>query len=187
MRIFISIEIPEKIKDTIEKLIEEMKQVVIPIKWIEKKSLHVTLKFLGWIDDKKIEELADVTSKCVKDCGDFELGFAGIGAFPDLKRPRVIWTGISEGKDRATGLAECLDKKLAKLGYRSEDSDFSPHLTVGRIKDRIDLSALTRFISEKAGLILGSFDVDHISIMKSSLKRSSPVYEEIKRIRLTRD
>jgi len=177
-------EIPEEIKNNIENVIEKMKLALTPVKWVLKKNLHITLKFLGWIDDNKIGELTAATTSCVKDLGSIDVSFSGLGVFPDQKHPRVIWVGIKEGGEKVTSLANCIDTKLAKLGYKTEERGFSPHLAIGRIKERIDVEVLNSLINERADIDLGSFNASYVSIMKSTLRRTGPIYEEMEQVSL---
>jgi 2'-5' RNA ligase len=185
MRTFISIEIPENIKDNIEKSIGEMKLILSPLKWVDKKNLHITLKFLGWVVDDKADDMIRSVMDLAKGFGSIKINFAGLGVFPNARHPRVIWVGINEGSDRVKELAEKIDARLSSEGYRKEEErEFSPHLTIGRIKKKIDVEPLNKFIGGNVMTEFGGFTADHISVMKSTLRRSGPIYEEIKQIEL---
>jgi RNA 2',3'-cyclic 3'-phosphodiesterase len=184
MRLFVSIEIPGKIKSKISKMVEKLKNHLTPVKWMENKNLHVTLKFLGWVEDEKIGKLMECLKKSVKGLKPFELSFAGIGYFPDRKHPRVIWVGTEDGSEKVKRLADKIDGAAAAKGFREEEKEYTSHLTIGRIKEKIDTDALTKYISEHEGSKFGKFRVDHISLMKSTLRRSGPIYEEIEQIKL---
>lgn len=184
MRIFISIEIPEEIKEKIEKLVNSMKLMLTPIKWADKKNLHVTLKFLGWVADEKLPEMKKCIADCVRGFGPFTLNFAGIGSFPDQKHPRAIWVALNEGADRSKKLADKIDCEISRQGFREEEREFTPHLTIGRIKEKVDVAALSKFVLEHGGTDFGSMKVGHISIMKSTLRRSGPTYEELDQVKI---
>jgi 2'-5' RNA ligase len=184
VRAFISIEIPDDIKNSIEKAIGELKLILPHIKWVDKKNLHITLKFLGWVEDRKIDNLIDSVTDLAKGFGTIKVGFSGFGVFPDTRHPRVIWVGITEGGDKVKELAEKIEEGLSKEGYREEERGFSPHLTIGRIKEKIDAEALTGFIKENEKASFGGFVAKNVSMMKSTLMRSGPVYEEVKQIKL---
>jgi len=185
MRTFISIEIPENIKGNIEKSIDEMKLMLSPMKWVDKKNLHITLKFLGWVVDDKADDLISSVTDIAKGFGSIKINFAGLGVFPNARQPRVIWVGINEGNDRVKELAEKIDARLSDEGYRKEEErEFSPHLTIGRIKEKIDAEPLSKFMEKNAVTEFGGFTADHISVMKSTLRRSGPIYEEVKKIEI---
>jgi len=98
----------------------------------------------------------------------------------------VIWVGICEGNDRVNDLAGKIDARLSSEGYRNEEEKgFSPHLTIGRIKEKVDAEPLNKFIEINATTEFGGFTADHISVMKSTLMRSGPMYEEMKQISLS--
>lgn len=185
MRTFISIEIPEEIKNNIENVVNDLKLALTPIKWVDKKNLHMTLKFLGWVEDRKIDGLINSVTGLVGGSGSVKLGFQGLGVFPDEKRPRVIWVGLSEGEERLRELADKIEDELAKQGYREEERGFSAHLTIGRVKEKINVEALSSLIKENEKRKFGEFVAKHVSLMKSTLMRSGPVYEEVKQINLT--
>jgi RNA 2',3'-cyclic 3'-phosphodiesterase len=182
VRVFFSVEIPDEIKENIEKLIGGLE--LGPMKWINKKNMHITLKFLGRVEDNKIESLVKTVEELLKGFGPIKIGFGGFGAFPDPKHPRVIWSGINGGAGELKKLADKIEDELCKKGYGEEEREFSPHLTIGRIKESIDTAALSRFFKENEQTSPGSFVVNDISLMKSTLMKNGPVYEELKRISL---
>jgi len=184
MRLFVSIELPEKIKASIDGLIEEMKLKLTPVKWVEDKNLHITLKFLGWVDDKRLKELTALIKRTVKGFGKFDLGFKGMGLFPAEGRPRVIWVDLCKGEDKVKSLGDKIEDEAAKEGFREEEREFTPHLTIGRIKEKVDVEALKKFIKKVSGSDFGSFKVEKISLMKSTLRRTGPIYEELEQINL---
>jgi len=182
MRTFISIEIPEEIKDNIEKMINELKLMLTPIKWVDKKNMHITLKFLGWVEDRKIDALTGSVADMTKGFGTIKIGFSGLGVFPDERHPRVVWVGLSEGEEKVKELADRIEDELAKQGYKSEEREFSAHLTIGRIKEKIDVAPLEKLIKDNERKSFGSFVASHVSLMKSTLMRTGPIYEEVKQL-----
>ena len=181
MRIFLSIELPDNIKKNVANLIEGFKLNLTPIKWVEPKNLHVTLKFLGWVDDKKTDNLFSLVESAVKDNKPFKVSIGGLGAFPTTKRPRILWIGITDGAENLRKIANSLEENLAKEGYREEEREFSAHITIGRIKEKIDVGTLEKSVKEKEDVNLGGFEAKYVSIMKSTLTQKGPIYEEIKK------
>lgn len=184
MRLFISIEVPEGIKKKVGVLVEKFRKCLTPIKWVENKNLHVTLKFIGWVEDDKVEKLKSCVTESVKGVGPFEMSLAGIGMFPDKKHPRVIWVGSTKGTEKAKKLADKIERSVAGSGFREEEREFTSHLTIGRIKEKIDTEELSKCVSKAEKSEFGSFMVDHVSLMKSTLRRSGPIYEELEQIKL---
>ncbi len=179
MRIFISVELPDEVKKNIAELVNELKDTGAGVKWVEAKNLHITLKFLGWVDDRKIDNLAELTTKAVSGIGSFKARFEGLGTFPEGKKPRVVWVGTVEGGDKLCDLAKNLEDILSKAGFRSEEREFRPHVTVGRVKEKKGVDKLKEKIQSLKDPKFGEAIVDHVYIMKSTLTPSGPIYEII--------
>ncbi len=184
MRTFISVELPAEVKQNLVELIAELKQSDADVKWVKAENLHMTLKFLGWVDDKKLDELAELTAKAVKGLGSFKAKFEGLGTFPAGKSPRVVWVGTAEGGDRLCDLAQNLETTLSKAGFRSEARKFQPHLTIGRVKEKKNIDQLVKRINSVKDAKFGEALIDKIFIMKSTLTCSGPVYEIFKEVKL---
>jgi 2'-5' RNA ligase len=184
MRLFISIEIPDAIKNNIEKLIKELGTHLTPIKWVDKKNLHLTIKFLGEVDGSRIEELKGLTKESIGEMGKLSISIKGIGVFPDSMHPRMIWVGLGNGLAKVREVSQKVEKLLSSKGFREEENEFTPHLAIGRIKSEINIISLKRFMDENKDMDLGSFDAENLSIVKSTLKPTGPVYEIIGQVKL---
>ncbi|MBW2246619.1 MAG: RNA 2',3'-cyclic phosphodiesterase, partial [Deltaproteobacteria bacterium] len=171
IRTFIAIELPEKIIYTIGTVQEEIKSYGLKIRWVRPENIHLTLKFLGDIQEADTENVARAVSESVTGYPPISLAVKGIGvfpgikrprviwlgiSFPGIKRPRVIWLGISKQLDLLTALQQTLDEKLEAMGFPKEKRPFKGHLTLGRIKSEIDpktlndvLKEVTQFESER--------------------------------------
>jgi 2'-5' RNA ligase len=199
MRLFIAVELPEEVRRKIANLIKELKETGAGVKWVEADNLHITLKFLGWVEDQRLEDLESWVVKAVTKTGGFKAKFEGTGAFPPGKNPRVLWVGINEGGKELKKIADSLEGTLARGGYRSEEREFSAHLTLGRVKDkapRQDCDELSRVargegvdkliekIEQHRDASFGEAWIDSIAIMKSTLTPKGPVYDKIKEVKL---
>jgi RNA 2',3'-cyclic 3'-phosphodiesterase len=182
MRSFISIEIPETIIKNVDGIIEKMKKCLTPIKWVENRNLHLTVKYLGTVDDDKLEMIEASLKESVKDIGEFEITLKGIGVFPSLQDAQVIWVGVDKGSDTFRHISDKVDSALSM--FREEEHEFTPHLTIGRVKNKIDVGFLEGFIKELKDTDLGSFKVNSVSIFKSTLTQGGPIHEELKKVRL---
>jgi 2'-5' RNA ligase len=173
MRTFIAVEVPKKIRKKINDVITEEKKRGLPIKWVKFENLHITLKFLGEIDENKKKEIIPVLQKVVNEVTPFHVSLEGIGCFPTPNNPRVIWVGVNQGKENLCSIAQNVETMLVSSGFR-EEKRFHPHLTIGRIKKfcRID-EILERQISSNP------FVVNAIILFKSTLKSEGPVYETL--------
>jgi len=179
MRTFIAIEIPAKIRREIDKLIKEETRKNLPIKWVSFENLHITLKFLGEIDNKKKYDVTAVMNDVVKKIKQFIVTLEGLGCFPSLKNPRVLWVGVTQGDKEMIEVANELENSLAHIGFKKEDKKFHPHLTIGRIKTfcKVD-EILQKTIKTEP------FSVDAVVLFKSTLKPEGPIYEELQKFPL---
>ena len=192
MRTFISVELPDEVKKNIVELVNELKDTGAGVKWVEAKNLHISLKFLGWVEDRQIDELPDLITTAVSGTGSFKAKFEDLGTFPEGKSPRVVWVGTAEGGDKLCDLAKALEENLSKAGFRGEDREFRPHTTIGRVKEKKvprqardkGVDKLKEKIKSIKDAKFGEALVDRIYLMKSTLTPSGPIYEKIKEVKL---
>ncbi|MBU0672047.1 MAG: RNA 2',3'-cyclic phosphodiesterase [Candidatus Margulisbacteria bacterium] len=184
MRTFISVELPDKVKKKAAELINELKQDSPGVKWVSAQDLHITLKFLGWVADEKLDQLIDLTAKAAAGCGSFKARFEGLGTFPAGRIPRVVWVGTAEGGGKLCQLAKDLEQTLSAAGFRSEAREPKPHLTLGRVKDKKGLGSLVKKINSVRKAKFGEALVDRIYIMKSTLTQNGPIYEKYQDVKL---
>lgn len=175
MRTFISIEIPDDQKKIVWNSIQEFKRLNLPVKWVEYENLHITLKFLGEIDEKKLAQILPVLSSISNNTKSFSMQLESFGCFPGIRNPRVLWAGVSQGTNEIISLAEQLENGLVKFGFKKEGKKFHPHLTIGRIKTfcKVDDIINTSIKTEP-------FNVNEFILFKSTLLSTGPVYEKIK-------
>jgi 2'-5' RNA ligase len=185
IRTFIAIELPEKIIYTIGNVQEKIKSYGLKIRWVRTENIHLTLKFLGNIKETDTEKIARAVSESVKDYQPILLAVKGVGVFPGIKRPRVIWLGISKQLDLLTGLQKTLDEKLEIMGFPKEKRPFKGHLTLGRIKDKIDPKRLHDVLKEFTQFESEHFFADRIILYKSELKPKGAVYTKLSEAYLT--
>ena len=179
IRTFIAIELPEKIIYTIKKVQEEIKSYGLKIRWVRPENIHLTLKFLGDTKAADTENVARAVSESVTDYPPISLAVKGIGVFPGIKRPRVIWLGVSNQLDVLTTFQKTLDEKLEAIGFPKEKRPFRGHLTLGRIKSKIDPKTLNDALKEFTRFESEHFLADRIILYKSDLKPNGPVYTKL--------
>ncbi len=172
MRCFIAINLPDKIKNKIIGITRELPDR--GIKKVEKQNLHLTLKFLEEVNDKKIEEITNVLEKI--SYNKFEVSLKNFGFFPNMNFIKVIWIGIEKGREDIIELQRQIDLELEKIGFKKE-KNFEPHLTVARVKSLENKAGFLELIKKlkfEAG-----FSVSNFELMQSFLKPEGPVYEKI--------
>jgi 2'-5' RNA ligase len=187
IRAFIAIELPEKIIYTIGKVQEEIKSYGVKIRWVRPNNIHLTLKFLGDIKETDTEKIARVISESVTGYPPISLAVKGIGVFPGIKQPRVLWLGISKQLNLLTGLQKTLDEKLEAMGFPKEKRPFKGHLTLGRIKDKIDPKRLHDVLKDFTQFESEHFFGERIILYKSELKPKGAVYTKLADLLLIED
>jgi len=183
-RSFIAIELPEKIISSISKIQEDLRAYGFKIRWVRPENIHLTLKFLGNIDQADTEKVGEAITESVKGFVPFSLAAKGMGAFPSLRRPRVIWIGVSGDHEQLAGLQKRLDKKLAAIGFPEEKRLFRGHLTLGRVKQSIDPDRFAEAMKMVGGFASDTFLADEIVLFKSELKPTGAVYSKLMRASL---
>jgi 2'-5' RNA ligase len=152
--------------------------------WTRPEGIHLTLKFLGEVEESRTPEIMAALTNAARDTGGFRIEIAGAGAFPNQKNARVVWLGITGDRDKLSALQAAVDETMTGRGMEREDRAFTPHLTLGRIKFIRSRDAWLAALNEIKDIRLTGFEVDHISLMKSELKPSGAVYTEIGRVEL---
>ncbi|MFO7971910.1 MAG: RNA 2',3'-cyclic phosphodiesterase [Desulfobacterales bacterium] len=185
IRTFIAIELPEKIIYTISKVQEEIKSYGLKIRLVRPENIHLTLKFLGDIKTADTEKVARAVSESATGYPALSLAVKGIGVFPGIKKPRVLWLGISKQLDLLTALQKTLDEKLEAMGFPKEKRPFRGHLTLGRIKSVIDPKTLHDVLKEFIQFESEPFFADKIILYKSDLKPKGAVYTKLVETYLT--
>jgi 2'-5' RNA ligase len=183
LRLFIAAKIPKPIQDELGEFVDQFLQFPGKVKWVEPNNMHLTLKFLGETDPRILEPLKDSLTKSSTNFGKIDLALSGCGAFPNLRKPRVFWVGIIDDKKRLRPLADQVDSVVAEFGFEREQRPFSPHLTLGRVKDEGRLDLLTDTFG-KASFSPQAFTVESIYLIESHLKPTGPVYKELAEFKL---
>ncbi len=180
VRLFIALLLPREVKDKLGELISDLRPRTDSIRWVASGNIHLTLKFIGERPEKDIDPIAAVVMEVVKGRKKVEVEVRGCGGFPNLRRPRVIWAGL-EGTDPAAEMAVLLNKRLVPLGIEAERRKFSPHLTIGRLKNktRPEIGALAEYL-EDLNFDAGTAILDQVALVKSTLTSGGPIYENLK-------
>jgi RNA 2',3'-cyclic 3'-phosphodiesterase len=187
MRAFIAIELPKDVKVELAKLQDELKKSGADVKWVEPDNIHLTLKFLGEIDDKKLDGTYKAMEDAAKEKKLFRMRISSLGAFPKINFPRVIWVGVDKGDAQAKEIAKQLEEKIQKIGIPKEDRPFSSHITIGRLRSGQNKDKLVEELNKLAGTYgkeALEFDVQKITLFKSTLTPKGPIYEAIKEVAL---
>ncbi len=181
MRTFIAIPLPEACREILEKMQRPMRSLGADIRWTSIASIHLTLKFLGEIDPAVVPELASALRSI--SAASFGLSIRGLGTFPDLRNPRVVWCGVQGDVGRLAALQSEVENACGKLGFEREKRAFHPHLTLGRVNGKRNLQPLLDYI--RIGTeVESSFVADNINIYESVLMPRGAVYTILESIAL---
>jgi RNA 2',3'-cyclic 3'-phosphodiesterase len=152
------------------------------VKWVEPANLHVTLLFLGDIDDHELVDVCKVVTAAARREPPFVLRVSGLGAFPTPRRPKVLWGGLADGGDSLIRLHTAIAAPLIESGiYRKEDRDYTPHLTLGRANADDDSNALAPELPKRLNWDGGATDVSEVMVYSSELRRTGPEYAVLAR------
>jgi RNA 2',3'-cyclic 3'-phosphodiesterase len=190
MRTFIAIPFNPEI---IQKMTEIRKELKTGIKrgvtWADPSKTHLTLKFLGEIEVNQVVQINKVLAAISRDSFNFEIYCTGIGCFPDFRQPRIIWVGIKQ-EQRLFALHSLIESACYSAGFPKEEKKFSPHLTLGRIRESLtpsDLEYLQEIGNKEQEMQPVSLAVDEIILFRSQLFQSGPVYSQISAFKLQKN
>lgn len=156
------------------------------VKWVDEDAMHVTLLFLGEVDDRELVTVCQAVKKAAARESSFPLRVSGVGAFPTLRRPKVIWGGITDGAEPLRRLYELLETKLLDAGlYRREERGYTPHITLGRMKSEADGLALAPELAKHLAWDGGRTTVNELLVFSSEQRRNGPEYAVLARSELT--
>lgn len=176
MRLFVALNLPKRERDRIYRGVRPLREVGVPVRWVDPERFHLTLKFLGEVHPERIERLAAVLARVAAGTPVFDVALEGIGAFPTIRKPRVLWVG-AEPSPALRCLKQDLEWGLAECGFEREMRAFHPHLTLGRSAAEGG-AGIFRGLDEVVTNIdyKGSFTVRRLDLMSSRPSRQGPHY-----------
>ena len=182
VRSFIGVEIGDEIRKKAVALQRQLAQCGAGVKWVAPESLHITLLFLGEVEDRDLLPLCRAVQKVAKREPAFPLRVSGAGAFPTLRRPKVIWGGVSDGAEPLRRLYSSLEAKLLEMGaFCKEERGYTPHLTLGRVKGEADGLALAPELAKLLAWDGGRSTVNKVLVYSSEPGRDGPEYAVLAR------
>jgi 2'-5' RNA ligase len=189
VRSFIAVELPSSIVEELSSLSQDIRVESQGISWVRPSAFHLTLRFLGDVSGDKILPLTAALEECAGHNLPFNLRVEGLGAFPNISHPRVIWVGISGEIGRLCSLKKEMDELILPLGFATEARSFTPHLTLARVKNGISLADKENLKQKVTGggrKSGNSFRVEFISLMESKLTSDGAKYSPLYRAPLKR-
>lgn len=189
IRAFIAIQLPDQVKCDLSQLLERIRPgQERAVKWVNPDSIHLTLKFLGNIPAEKAVDIARAIAEAAGEARPVTLELRGLGAFPNLISPRVVWVGVGGDVQPIVDLQKRIDQALVHLGFPTERREFSLHLTMGRLRDkaanqeRRSLGERIKSVQVKSS---PSFLVAEVCLMRSTLTQAGAIYDILTNFRLT--
>ena len=183
MRVFVAVELPEEVKNQIASVQDEFKKIPTQVSWVKQGNIHVTLKFLGEVEEEKMKEVFTAAERGCKGTKKFRMSLKGLGGFPNLNRPRVIWVGTASGEKELCELQGRVETELEKVGFPREDRKFTAHFTIGRVRFPKGIEQLAEKV-EKTGFTSSEFTVEQVVVMQSQLNPAGSIYTPLKQIPL---
>jgi len=174
IRAFIAVTVAKSIVEEIAKVRSALQEARGDIRWTRLEGLHVTLKFLGNIDRSQIEPILGAVRNVVQEHPPLHISARGLGAFPNLRRPRVVWVGL-QGNSLAV-LSEAIETALLPLYFPPEDREFTPHLTLGRVRSPRGWERVLAVLKEHEHTDFGESTVDHVTLYQSDLHPEGAKY-----------
>jgi 2'-5' RNA ligase len=184
LRSFIAIELPEKIHAFLADMQQDFKKCGADIRWVNTRNIHLTLKFLGSIEEKTSKKIIDEIKSICSHYRPFDLTIKGVGMFPNVKSPRVLWVGVN-GSNVLTELKKDIEDGMSSLGFESEDRKFTPHLTLGRFRSGKGKECIRELMERYGDSTLGTTSVHFVSFMRSDLHPKGARYTKMSEAPLT--
>ena len=183
LRAFIAIELPKNTLDAIEKQTARLREILGNdiIRWVPAQNMHLTLKFLGDIATSHVDFLKQLITREANSHPQFNLQLGGLGAFPNSKRPRLLWIGINAPADLVS-LQKSIESGTSRLGYEQEERAFSPHLSIGRVRQNIGPPEQQKIRTALDTIQLGNIGtarVDSVHLYRSDLQPSGSIYTKL--------
>lgn len=181
MRLFVAVNLPAEERRRAWEAAQPLRAARLPVRWAAEETLHLTLKFLGEVDAERVGPIGDALAGAVRGLRPFTVGLGGVGAFPSLSKPRVVWVGM-ERHPALELLANDVERALMGLSFEPELKPFSPHLTLGRAERGARASAFGDFPAQAAAVAYeGSTTVESVDLMHSVLGPHGPTYTVLSR------
>jgi len=185
IRAFVAVDLEPQTVQKIAETIARLRPRMPVIRWLPPTNFHLTLKFLGDIEEAKVAPIAAALERELYPFSCFTINAKGLGVFPDLKRPRILWVGLVGGELNA--LASTAEKALVPFGFAAEKKTFTPHLTIGRWRQfNGSPKELGDEIEKWRGHDFGRSNVDEVILFQSVLKPEGAVYRPLKTVALTK-
>lgn len=179
VRAFIAVRLPGEVTAALADLQARLRKSGLKMKYTAPENIHLTLKFLGPVPDSAVKAVSAATAEAVSGFSKMCIDTRGLGVFPGIRRPRVMWTGIGGQIQQLASLQQALEEKMAELGFEKEKREFTGHLTLGRFKAKADPAGVADAIAQFGDFCAGPFEIQSVQLFESTLTPKGPVYRVI--------
>ncbi len=181
VRAFVALELPDEVKTFLYTIIKDLRTAIKEARWVNTQAMHLTLKFLGDVPLPTIPTVVTALEKPLTIRGPIQLRLSGLGCFPNIKRPRVLWIGVTDTQSILRPLVEEIENALLPLGFPRESRSFKPHLTLARVRSSDSDASGMKSLVEHQDLAGKLFTVENAVLYESILKPEGAQYRPIKK------
>lgn len=185
IRAFVAANLDPGLKAALATVQDRLKATRADVGWVRPENLHLTLKFLGQVEEGRLGAIGKAVAQAVTGCGPVHLVFQGLGAFPRPREARVVWIGLSHGAEALAALQARIEAALESLGLAPEARPFTAHLTLGRVRGPAHREQLARALTGATTEALGEMVLDRIELMQSNLNAGGARYSILQSFPLT--
>lgn len=185
-RLFLSVEIPKKIEEALKTLEDALKKTACDAHWIKPTNIHLTLKFLGAVEEEKIAPITKAIISTFSSTQSLSVTLGKLGGFPSLNTLHILWAGINDPNKEITKLVNGVENTLSRLGFKEEKKEFQAHLTLARLRSALNKPQLIEKIQEiNKTLQPQNFLINNITLFESHLTPQGSVYSKIHQVKLS--
>ena len=183
IRTFIAIELPVEVKQAVRQIQNQLGKNIDGIRWVKHENIHLSVKFLGNVEENRISDIAAAVNNAVRDFSAMNLKTGHLGMFPNVKRPRILWLGIEGDALEFIRMSKNCELELEKLGYEKADRENKPHITVGRIRSSNKQKSLVNILKD-IHIESIEFRADALKLMRSELNPNGAVYTTLQSVKI---
>lgn len=179
IRAFLALDLPDEVIRFLEDISSRLKNSMADIKWVSPQSMHLTIKFLGDVEKSSIRDIERMVRPIFSVQAQFALDISGIGVFPNLRQPRILWIGMSDPSGQLNKMVAVVEEALDALGFERESRTFTPHLTLGRVRSQKGKDKLLALMDSLRFSPSMRFMTERAILFESNLERSGARYNAL--------